>query len=146
MLSPPYRRNLTLKYAGMIEFDPWYTVDKKEKEIKEIAKVRMECEEKERQENYYLWRMKNFCRIFSPTKLSEEEYIDLFYKKLRWENIRNVFSEQQLEEIFSFVDSKVLVGASYYLIFPYYVIEISSEFGFDIKTLIRALDDTCRFF
>ena len=113
-----------MNYAGMIDFDPWYTVDKKEKEIKEIAKVRMECEEKERQENYYLWRMKNFCRIFSPTKLSEEEYIDLFYKKLRWENIRNVFSEQQLEEIFSFVDSKVLVGASYYLIFPYYVIEI----------------------
>ncbi len=135
-----------MKYAGVIEFDSRYTVDKKEKEVKEIAKARMECEEKERQENYYLWRMKNFCRIFSPTKLSEEEYIDLFYKKLRWGNIRNVFSEQQLEEIFSFVDSKVLVGASYYLIFPYYMIEISSAFGFDVKTLIQALDDTCRLF
>ena len=40
-----------MKYAGMIEFDPWYTVDKKEKEVKEIAKARMECEEKEKQEN-----------------------------------------------------------------------------------------------
>ncbi len=51
-----------------------------------------------------------------------------------------------MEEIFSFVDSKVFVGASYYLIFPYYMIEISSAFGFDAKTLIHALDDTCRFF
>lgn len=135
-----------MKYVGMIEFAPWYTADKKEEEIKEIAKARMECEEKEREENYYLWRIKNFCRIFSSTELSEEEYIDLFYKKLRWKNIQNVFSKQQLEEIFSFVDSNVLVGACYYLVFPYYMIEISSAFGFDVKTLIRALDGTCRLF